>query len=157
MPIGRLSHPYRVKQERNTLSGGRLPRVAAGAGEERLPGLAPGLTCRVHSAPTTTTEETTYYRQRPDPCSPFHARISCPAMQDVQTVTIPDPAGANRPPISARPLVRLGLLIVVVAAAHGFSVTSGLWLDDHLHFQQLQKAGWNFRDLVDASTLDAGV
>lgn len=78
-------------------------------------------------------------------------------MQDVQSITTPDPAGANRPPISARPLVRLGLLIVVVAAAHGFSVTSGLWLDDHLHFQQLQKAGWNFRDLVDASTLDAGV
>ena len=53
--------------------------------------------------------------------------------------------------------MRLGLLLAVVAAAHGFSLTSGLWLDDHLHLQQLQKAGWNLRDLVDASTLDAGV
>ena len=40
---------------------------------------------------------------------------------------------------------------------YGFGVSSGLWLDDHLHFQQLQKAGWSFRDLLDASRLDAGV
>lgn len=53
--------------------------------------------------------------------------------------------------------MRLALLIAVVAGAHGFSLTCGLWLDDHLHYQQLRKAGWNFHDLVAASTLDAGV
>ncbi len=78
-------------------------------------------------------------------------------MHDVKTILPPELAKARGMAVSARPLVRLGLLIAVVAATHGFSVTSGLWLDDHLHFQQLQKASWNFRDLVDASTLDAGV
>jgi len=54
-----------------------------------------------------------------------------------------------------KPRVRLALLICVVLAGHGLSVTGGMWLDDHLHWQRLQQAGWNHRDLVDASTLDA--
>jgi hypothetical protein len=77
-------------------------------------------------------------------------------MQTRQDTLSPEPA-AGAVPICARPLVRLILLLAVVAAGHGMSVRSGLWLDDHLHYQQLQKAHWTVRDLVDASRLDVGV
>lgn len=70
-----------------------------------------------------------------------------------QTSLIPTAVRAPVPWL-AQPIVRLLLVVATVAVAHGYSVTSGLWLDDHLHFQQLRQARWNYQDLVDASRLD---
>jgi hypothetical protein len=57
-------------------------------------------------------------------------------------------------PWLGRRIVRLMLVVASVAVVHGYSVTAGLWLDDHLHFQQLREAQWSYQDLVNASTLD---
>ncbi len=81
-------------------------------------------------------------------------------MEQTQITTAPpaaQPTGLPHTPFLARPLVRLGMIALLVAICHGASLTTDLWLDDYLHYQQLQAADWTFSDLVDAATLDAGV
>lgn len=75
-------------------------------------------------------------------------------MHEVQSTQMLELHETGRRPVFARPLVRLGLLMAVIAAAHGYSLTGGLWLDDHIHYQGLRDAGWNVRDLIHAATLD---
>jgi len=43
---------------------------------------------------------------------------------------------------------------VLVAVGHAWSIRSGLFLDDHVHYQHLKQTGWSYRQLTDASRLD---
>ena len=45
-------------------------------------------------------------------------------------------------------------LAIPIFALHGWSITQGLFLDDHAHFKQLRAADWTLRDLVDACRLE---
>jgi hypothetical protein len=45
------------------------------------------------------------------------------------------------------------LLVLVVAAVHGRSLTYGLMLDDFNHRAELREGDWSFRSLVDAASL----
>jgi len=47
------------------------------------------------------------------------------------------------------------VLLVAVLLAHGWSLTDGLSLDDHWHYHSIPQAHWSFRDLLNATTLDA--
>lgn len=70
------------------------------------------------------------------------------------TITLKQPVEAAARSLLTRPLVRLLLVVGMVAAIHGYSVTTGLWLDDHLHIQQLRQAPWSYRGVLEASRLD---
>ncbi len=61
---------------------------------------------------------------------------------------------ARQESLLTRPVVRFLLVLGLVAAIHGVSVTGGLWLDDHVHWQQCapRRGGW--QGMVQASRLD---
>jgi len=44
-------------------------------------------------------------------------------------------------------------VLVFVAAGYAWSVDTGLYLDDHAHFQHLQRGDWSFQSAVEASRL----
>jgi len=60
-----------------------------------------------------------------------------------------------RSSLLASPVVRLVLVVAAAVSAGALSTRGGMWLDDHIHWQRLKAASWSYREIVDASTLDA--
>lgn len=46
------------------------------------------------------------------------------------------------------------LLFCTVAGVHGWSISGGLFLDDHGHWENIAKSGWSVRSLISAAELD---
>jgi len=44
-------------------------------------------------------------------------------------------------------------VLVFVLIGHAWSIDTGLYLDDHAHFQHLQRGDWSLRSVVEASRL----
>lgn len=44
-------------------------------------------------------------------------------------------------------------VVVLVIVSHGWSLDSGLFLDDHSHFSQMRESGWSYGDIVEAGRL----
>jgi len=66
------------------------------------------------------------------------------------------PASLLRPNASARTADAFAAagLTLLIAAAHGRSLTYGLFMDDHAHYRQLQECGWSLRELTEACRLE---
>lgn len=60
--------------------------------------------------------------------------------------------GAVRPDPVTRPMLAL-VVGIFVLIGHAASIDTGLYLDDHLHYQHLHDESWSFRSAVEASRL----